>query len=446
MMKHFGYNFRIALEAIFQNKMRSVLTSLGIIFGVASVIAMLAIGSGAEQAILEKMKLLGTNNIIIVPLDSEQQQKLSDENNENSDEKEASGIKFTPGLTLDDLDAIMNNVPTASYASPEIIIETDAMHSGVSTKIKLVGILPEYFKINNFSLSKGSQLQENNYKFAENVCIIGYGLKSRLFLADDPIGKFVKCGEHWLKVVGIMDERSMSKENMQSLNIRDYNLDIYIPINTMLLRYVNRALVTKQDFERRRGRGATETTDPNYHQLDRVVVNFRETDQINKSVDIIERLLLRRHNGVKDFDIVVPELLLQQEQSTKRIFNIVLGAIASISLIVGGIGIMNIMLASVMERTKEIGIRKAVGAKRSDILTQFLLEAVAISMTGGIIGIIFGVTSGILIETLTGITTIITPESVFLSFFVSISVGLIFGIMPARRASLQSPIELLRYE
>ncbi|MBE2189186.1 MAG: ABC transporter permease [Desulfobulbaceae bacterium] len=445
MIKHFGYNFKIATEAIIQNKLRSVLTSLGIIFGVSSVIAMLAIGSGAEQAILEKMKLLGTNNIIILPLDREKQQEISDESEENSDKKEGTTEKFTPGFTLNDLDAITKIVKSVTYASPEIIYETDAMHSSLSTKIKLVGILPEYFKINNFSLSKGNQLHESNYKFAENVCIIGYSLKTRLFPTDDPIGKFVKCGEHWLKVVGIMDERSMSKENIQSLNIRDYNLDIYIPINTMLLRYINRSLVTKQDFLRERG-DDSKKIDPNYHQVDRAIIHFAESGEINKSVEIIERLLLRRHNGVKDFEIVVPELLLQQEQSTKRIFNIVLGAIASISLIVGGIGIMNIMLASVMERTKEIGIRKAVGARRSDILTQFLLEAVAISMTGGIIGIILGVTVGILIETLTGITTIITPESVFLSFFVSISVGLIFGITPARRASKQNPIELLRYE
>lgn len=446
MIKHFGYNFKIALEAIIQNKLRAILTSLGIIFGVASVIAMLAIGSGAEQAILEKMRLLGTNNIIIIPLDRKQLQELSDQSEENSDQKETASAKFSPGLTLDDMEAISTILPTAKYISPEIVFETEAMFGGNRQNVKLVGIMPEYFEVNNFSIQKGNNLLENNYKFAENVCIIGSSLKTRLFPTDDPIGKFVKCGEHWLKVVGIMDERSMSKENIQSLNIRDYNLDIYIPINTMLLRYVNRSLVIRRDFERRHNRGGSETEDPNYHQIDRAIVHFRDTDEINNSVEIIERLLVRRHNGVKDFNIVVPELLLQQERSTKRIFNIVLGAIASISLIVGGIGIMNIMLASVMERTKEIGIRKAVGAKRHDILTQFLMEAVAISMTGGIIGIVLGVTAGILIEILTGIATIVTPESVLLSFFVSISVGLIFGITPARRASLQNPIDLLRYE
>ncbi len=443
MIKHFGYNFKIALEAIIQNKLRAILTSLGIIFGVASVIAMLAIGSGAEQAILEKMKLLGTNNIIITPLDRKQLQELSDQSDENSDQKETAATKFSPGLTLDDMEAISTILPTAKYISPEIVYETEAMYDGNRQNTKLVGIMPEYFEVSNFAIQKGNKLLESNYKFAENVCIIGNSLKSRLFPTDDPIGKFIKCGEHWLKVVGIMDERSMSKENIQNLNIRDYNMDIYIPINTMLLRYVNRSLVTRRDFERRRG---SETEDPNYHQIDRAIVHFRDTDEINSSVEIIERLLIRRHNGIKDFNIVVPELLLQQERSTKRIFNAVLGAIASISLIVGGIGIMNIMLASVMERTKEIGIRKAVGAKRHDILIQFLMEAVAISMTGGIIGIILGIAVGILIEILTGIATIVTPASIFLSFFVSISVGLTFGITPARRASLQNPIDLLRYE
>jgi putative ABC transport system permease protein len=249
-----------------------------------------------------------------------------------------------------------------------------------------------------------------------------------------------------MTVIGVINEKAISKENIQNLGIRDYNLDVYIPISTMLMRYNNRSNVTKSDLQRRYDDGEESPKDENYHQLDNLTVTFSSSKDVQTSVDIIRRLLERRHNTVKDVEIIVRELLLEQEQSTKRILNIVLGAIASIYLIVGGIGIMNIMLASVLERTKEIGIRKAVGAKRIDILLQFLSEAVAISITGGIIGIILGVSAGFLIEGLTDIKTIVSPFSVILSFFVSISVGLIFGITPARRASLQEPIELLRYE
>jgi putative ABC transport system permease protein len=447
MIHSAGYNFKIAAEAILQNKVRSILTSLGIIFGVASVIAMLAIGSGAENEILEKMKLLGTNNIIIKPLDKKkmEENKKEEEAETNSTEKEASNSKFSPGLSIADMNAIKSIVPEISYLAPEIISEVTAIKSGLKRDINLVGVNKDYFIVNNFKVIEGNEFSKFNYQNSENVCIIGSGVRNKLFATENPIGKAIKCGTQWLTVIGIINEKSISKEIIQNLGIRDYNLDVYIPINTMLVRFNNRSLVTKADLQRR-SRSEQETIDDNFNQLDKLTIAFNKSENVKSSVDIIRRIIDRRHNTVKDFEIIVPEALLEQEQSTKRIFNIVLGAIASISLIVGGIGIMNIMLASVLERTKEIGIRKAVGAKRQDILLQFLSEAVAISVSGGVIGIILGVSSSILIESLTDIKTIVSPFSVILSFLVSISVGLIFGITPARRASMEDTIELLRYE
>lgn len=442
-----GYNLKIATEAIFQNKIRSVLTSLGIIFGVASVIAMLAIGTGAESEILEKMRLLGTNNIIIKPFDKKKMDEIrkEEEAEENSSEKNAATGKFSPGFSLADVESINRIVPDIALSAPEIYLELVAINEGKKRDVNLVGVTQDYFLINNYKIIEGTGFSKISYDNSENVCIIGSSVKNKLFPTENPLGKIIKCGEQWLTVIGVVAEKSISKENIQNLGLRDFNLDVYIPIKTMLMRFNNRSLVTKADLQRRSRRGQEQDED-NYHQIDKLTVSFNSSEQIKTSVEIIRRLLERRHNTVRDFEIIVPELLLEQEQSTKRIFNIVLGAIASISLIVGGIGIMNIMLASVLERTKEIGIRKAVGAKRSDILIQFLSEAVAISVSGGIIGIILGVSASIVIESLTDIKTIVSPFSVILSFFVSITVGLIFGITPAKRASEEDTIELLRYE
>ena len=449
------YNFRIAGEAIFQNKLRAILTSLGIICGVASVIAMLAIGKGAEQEILEKMKLLGTTNIIVKPVDLKKktQANATDDNTSTNNSNNSANVKeekqkFTPGLTLKDAENI-EALPNIVSVSPEIIIITNAMHSGYKRETNLVGIGTSYFKTNNFNLSQGEFFTRGTVKTSESVCIIGYGIKTKLFAAEDPIGKTIKCGTEWLKIEGVLQEKNITKDNVKNLGIRDYNYDIYIPITTMLLRYVNRSLITKKDMGQSRyvlESEAQQKEPPNPNQLDRLVVQVNNSENVKPMSEVIGRMLQRRHNGVMDFEITVPELLLEQEQNTKRIFNVVLGAIASISLIVGGIGIMNIMLASILERIKEIGVRRAVGAKEKDIMLQFLCEAISISLTGGLIGIIVGIVLSYLIHKFTGINSEVSTFSVFLSFIVSISVGLIFGIMPARRAAKQDPIESLRYE
>jgi putative ABC transport system permease protein len=236
------------------------------------------------------------------------------------------------------------------------------------------------------------------------------------------------------------------------LSIRDFNDDVYIPIKTFLLRFENKASLTPAKMNQSFRFYDDDEDDQNKkqpinpHTLDRVVINVTATEHIGAAKEIIQKILQRRHNEVADYEIIVPELLLKQEQKTKQLFNTVLGIIASISLIVGGIGIMNIMLASVLERTKEIGLRLAIGAQKKDIVMQFMSEAVAISFSGGIIGILLGLTVAIAIEKLADIQTVITPFSVVLSFGVAISIGLLFGIWPAKRASEQNPIESLRYE
>jgi putative ABC transport system permease protein len=456
MISKYIHNFVVANEAMMQNKLRAGLTSLGIICGVASVIAMLAIGKGAEQEILEKMKLLGTNNIIIKPLTAEEQKKKQEEsgdesqNTENQQDVTKKKKRFSPGLTLKDSDVILKFVPGVSNVSPEIILNSTAISEGYKFEVKLVGVGKSYLELGDLELIEGNLFSALNMVNSDLVCIIGSAVKTRLFPMTGAIGRKLKCKSQWLTVIGVLKNKSISKDNIKNLGIRDYNGDVYIPVNTMLLRFENRARASGNGNVVYFSGGSvlleTGGEQVNYNQLDKLTVSVENSAEIRPIADIISRMLTRRHNNEADFEVIVPEQLLEQEQKTKNIFNVVLGAIASISLVVGGIGIMNIMLASVLERTKEIGIRRAIGAKSIDILLQFISEAIAISLTGGILGIILGITISLVIEKATGIQTIVSAFSVFISFFVSIAVGLIFGIMPARKAAMQDPIVSLRYE
>ncbi|MDX1628499.1 MAG: ABC transporter permease [Fulvivirga sp.] len=435
-------NLSVAIDAVIANRVRSVLTALGIIFGVAAVIAMLAIGSGAQQEILDQIKLVGVNNIVITPIIEQKEEKITEDNQEKKEKK-----KFTPGLTVRDVEAIKKVIPIIAKVSPEIILETYLVKSGLRRSAKLVGVEPAYFDISNFKLASGFMFNERQLIKGEPVCIIGKSIKTKFFPTEDPIGKTIKCGKNWLKIIGVLEERFISEESISNLGIRDYNMDVYTPLQTILIRYENRDLITQsliQQAKRERRQG--EEQNGNYHQLDRLVVQVNETEMLNPTADVLSRLLTRRHHEVVDFEIAIPELLLKQQQRTNDIFNWVLGAIAGISLLVGGIGIMNIMLASVLERIKEIGLRLSLGAKKGDIINQFLFESVMISVTGGIIGILLGVTFAYLVSELADIPTIVSFSSIILSFGVAATVGLIFGIAPARKAARQDPISSLRYE
>lgn len=445
-------NLYVAIDAVLANKLRSLLTALGIIFGVAAVIAMLAIGNGAQQEILEQIKLVGVNNIVVTPLVPQTEEELSEE---GKDEKE----KFSPGLTLRDINGLREIVPGIGKISPEILIETYLIKNGTRRSAKLVGVTPAYFELTNFELSQGKMFTDEHLGKGDPVCIIGNSIKVKFFPTEEPIGKSIKMGGVWLKVIGVLEERFVSETSISKLGIRDYNMDVYTPIQTVLIRYLNRDLVTESKIRGANqasggrfviiiGGDGEEESKPreNYHQIDRLVVQVEETELLTPTAEIISRYLERRHFNVIDYEITIPELLLKQQQRTKSIFNFVLGAIAGISLLVGGIGIMNIMLASVMERIREIGLRLAIGARKADIILQFLNEAVMISVSGGLIGIILGMIMADIVSRVADIPTVISPGSVVLSFGVAATVGLIFGITPAKRAAEQDPITSLRHD
>ena len=421
------YNLDIALEAIQRNKLRALLTSLGIIFGVASVIAMLAIGSGAQQEVLSQMELLGTNNVIIQPTLEQTEGHVGQENGESESNK------YSPGLTLHDIESIRELVPEVEFISPEIVFESNFIRKARMRSGKIVGVSEEYFNINSFDVVEGNNFNRSQIERAEPVCVIGYDVKTKFFPGENPIGKKIKVGNLWLTVVGVLQKKELSTENIERLGIRNYNLDIFAPVTTVLLRFKNRALVTKDDIDASGGggfgggrvvifssdsnnEGEDDASSVNYHQLDKVIVRVSDSEYSVSIAEVLSRMLKRRHNGVVDYEIIVPEQLLQQEQRTKRIFNIVLSSIASISLIVGGIGIMNIMLASVVERYKEIGLRLAVGAQKKDIELQFLTESLALSVGGGLVGIFLGVVFSFAIEWTADIATIVSPFSIIISF------------------------------
>ncbi len=445
--QRFLFNAKIGIEAISNNKFRAILTSLGIIFGVAAVIAMLAIGAGAEREILEQIKQVGVNNIIIKPRLENAESQGEVAKNSSIGKKEQK--KFSPGLTLSDAENIANTIAEVGYFSPEIEMETMFLRDGLTFNGKIIGVNNSYFEVAGVSIQEGKYFTGSQLENSEPVCIIGRNVKAKLFAQTNPIGQTIKCGPNWLTVIGVLEGREVSESSVKKLSIRNLNTEIYTPVKTFLLRYKNRATLTARDIRnaaQSQEQGDQGAVKANYHQLDRLVINIKDSKFIDPATALIEKILKRRHNEVDDYEIVVPELLLKQEQRTKRLFNIVLAVIASISLLVGGIGIMNIMLASVLERIKEIGLRLSLGARKKDVVMQFMSEAVAISFSGGIIGILLGVGISYFIEQFADIQTIISPVSVFLSFIVSISVGLIFGIFPAKRASEQNPIESLRHE
>ena len=456
---HVLFGMRTAAEAVAHNKLRAGLTSLGILFGVASVIAMLAIGRGAKQEILAQMALLGSNNIVITPLVEQKEGEAKEEQEPGKKEVK----KYTPGLTYRDVEAIQRMVPGVDVASGEIVVNTTITREGRRRSGKVVGVDTTYFRLTNEQLSEGSYFSPSQIERGRPVAIIGYGVRTRFFTTQAPVGQQIKVGDSWLTVVGVLKDRRVSNETAQRLGIRDPNMDVYVPVRTMLLRYRDRAQLSQKDVQEA-SKGSTEgviiisgqqqneeteeqrAERTNINQLDRIIVRVHESSKVPAVAELLQRMLQRRHNQVIDFEITVPELLLQQEQRTRNIFNIVLGAIASISLIVGGIGIMNIMLASVLERTREIGVRRAMGATQKDILFQFLSEAVLISVAGGLAGIIVGATLSGVIERFADIKTLVSYISIAVAFGVSFTVGLVFGIVPAYRAAKADPVVSLRYE
>ncbi|MFC1573656.1 ABC transporter permease [Candidatus Latescibacterota bacterium] len=410
---HYSENLSIGLEGIQTHLLRSLLTMLGIIFGVGAVISMLSIGEGAKQQALEQIQLMGMRNIIVqdIPIDE--------------DDTSERRTNLSMGLTWADAKAIEELNPHVDITVPQREMNLDIRYKNELTKTSIVGTTPEYGEVLNYIPREGSFFSYLDINEARRVCVLGAGIKRKLFFFHDPLGEQVKIENQWFTVIGVMEDKMGTGGGKNDLPIRDMNEDVYIPISTAMKRF------PVKRFE---------------SELNRFVARVTDTEKIQEASNITNRSMGRRHNQVDDFDIIIPETLLRQSQQTQKIFNIVMGAIAGISLLVGGIGIMNIMLASVLERTREIGIRRAVGATQKDILGQFLIEAILLSFTGGVVGIFMGFGLTKIISIYADWRTIVSWESILLAFWVSAAVGVIFGYYPARQAAMKEPIESLRYE
>lgn len=407
-------NVKLAVSSLVDHKLRSLLTMLGIIFGVAAVITMLSIGEGAKKEALEKYKDLGVNNVII------RDKKLDDKQLEDM------RSKFSQGLSLADADAIKEIIPGVVDVAPQSEKETDAYFADRTNKITLIGITPSFKTILNYSLSKGIFIDNDSYERTLKVCVLGSGVAKRLFLLEDPIGKQIKVDDQWLEVCGVLESRSVFTETVGELASRDLNNDVYIPISTFNKRFSKKSILSSD--------------------VSQITVNLKSSDNIGETANIIRSLVDRHHNKNEDFDIIIPYQLLKEEERERQRYNTLLGSIAAISLLVGGIGIMNIMLATVMERTREIGVRRALGAKQKNIIQQFLIEAIAISVTGGLIGVFLGISTSLSISFLSDTKTLLTMYSILIAFLFSVIVGVGFGIFPARQAAKLDPIESIRYE
>ena len=410
----FEENIRLAISGLLDHKFRSFLTMLGIIFGVASVIAMLSIGEGAKREAIAKYQDLGVNNIIV------REKKLSDQ------ELEEVRAKFSPGLNLQDAVVIKEIVPGVSKIASQAEINTDVKYADKSLKSTIIGVTPEFLDMMNYQIDRGELIQQLQYDSRLRVCVIGMGVANALFQKDNPIGQMIKIEDQWLEVIGVLASKTLFTETVGELAARDLNTDVYIPLSTFLTRFPRQNVLE--------------------NQIQQITVQVENSDRLVESSKLIDEIIKRHHFNNEDYGIVIPYELLKQEEKERQIYNFLLGAIAAISLIVGGIGIMNIMLATVMERTREIGIRRSIGARKADIMSQFVTEAVVISITGGIIGVLLGVTLSLTVNLFTDVSTYIRGYSILIAFAFSVIVGIAFGYLPAKNAANLKPVDSIRYE
>jgi putative ABC transport system permease protein len=430
---------RIGLGGLVTHKLRSVLTGLGIIFGVAAVIAMLSIGEGARQETLEQIKLMGVNNIIVRSKDITTQSL------------KGAKASFSTGLVRLDGEAIKEICPLVDYVVPQWEKTAPAQFRSERHDVKVVGTTPEFLNAFGYGVAQGTFINKAHVQNEDNVCAIGSDIKSTFFHFENPLGQQIKIDNQWFTIIGIMQSQMTPEKKVGGLQVRNLNMDVYIPITTAQMKMDRARPGSGSGSFTFFGGGAIffssgDQTPVPRNLLDQITIKVASEDKIDEATSIIRRLMERRHFGIEDYEIVVPEALMEQSQQTQRIFNVVMGAIAGISLLVGGIGIMNIMLASVLERTKEIGVRRAVGATRTDVLGQFLFEAIFLSVVGGMLGVVLGFSLTKAITLYAGWRTVVSVPAILLAFSVSALVGIGFGYYPARKAAIQNPIESLRYE
>jgi putative ABC transport system permease protein len=397
------------IETLMVHKLRSLLTMLGMIFGVAAVVSMMSIGAGAQQQVLAFIEQLGVRNLT----NFQSFQRVR---------------KTSPGLTERDLRTIRASVPgiTASTArkrfTPQKLVPRQQREVP-----EVFGVEPSYRQIAGLRVVSGRFFDGGELAEAAPVCVLGEGARVGLFGAKDPVGQYVKVNEQWFRVIGTVGPQVSSQTDVAGVPAQDRNNLIYVPVTSAILRLEDSFSWFKDE-------------------IDGIYVQLGSGDEVVSTADVVRGILDASHRNTSDFALVVPAQLLAEQRRTQRIFQIVMVALASISLLVGGIGIMNIMLASVLERTREIGIRRAVGAKQSDVIRQFLIETVMIAFVGGAIGLVLGVGLSRLIALLAGWSTIVTLTSVALAFVVSVTIGLVFGVYPAMRAARLDPVKALHYE
>lgn len=412
---------RLGVKTLLLHKMRSILTMMGMVFGVGAVIAMLAVGEGASKKALDEIRRLGSQNIII---NSQQAVENSGQNSQR--------IRMNIyGLLYADLERIQSSYDTVVRAVPAKLIRSEGRVAGRSQELRLVGTTPEWFDLVQREILAGRQLLDRDVEQNANVVVLTEHGARKLLAGRTAIDTEVLINQGYYKVIGVIKSESTQSGSMQT---PDQNIDAYIPLNVAIERF--------GDITTIRGNGSRSRELVELHQL---IVEVDEREHVESTAASIERMLSVFHPK-GDFRMSVPLALLRQAESTQRTFNIVLGSIAGISLLIGGIGIMNIMLASVTERTREIGIRRAIGAQRKQIIGQFLIETVVLSMTGGLIGIGIGLLIPWIITIVADMPTVVTPWSVMLSVVISVGIGIIFGMYPAMRAANLDPIEALRHE
>jgi putative ABC transport system permease protein len=404
---------RSSLGNLAAHKLRSALTMLGMIFGVGAVIAMMSIGAGAEKRALEMIERMGVRNILV----RAKQHLKRDELEELR--------KKSLGVSERDALAILDGVPGVELVAPSIEVDSyKIMAGGESSEAKVLGVSHLQQSLSHLTVDRGRFIDPLDEKRHDQVAVIGSDVARDLFGYESALGRQLKINDVWFEVVGVLGG-SAESDSFEGVSVGKLTEEIYIPVSTAL-----------RKFDR----------DPLEAPLDEIVVRLEATASPRATATTIRLLLDRIHAGADDFELVVPEALLAQSRRTQQLFKRVMGGIAGISLLVGGIGIMNIMLATVLERTREIGLRRAVGAKRTDIRTQFIVESFAISLLGGISGVVMGVAIAGIVAVYAGWPTVVTLTSILLSTMVSLAVGLGSGIYPAVRAAQLDPIDALRHE
>ncbi len=407
---------QMGIGSLLAHKLRTLLTMLGMIFGVGAVVAMLSITEGARQEMVRYIDLLGINNIVV-------------EANEAQDRDTLIDIRqVSPGLTFRDSRAIAANTPNIAYISERKTFQPNSLLPTMEGDLpKLLGVLPNYTDIYSMSMLEGRFFTEEEHSRSAPVCVLGEKAKISILGYGNAVGKYIKINEIWLHVIGVTAPQATAEADIEGLESDDRSNIILAPLNSVMRRFEDTNSYLKDE-------------------VDGLLIRVEQDSDPIELSQIVRAILNVTHNGASDFSVLVPADLLAQREQQQLVFKVVMICIAGISLLVGGIGIMNIMLATVLERTREIGIRRAIGARQRDIVRQFLIEAVLISILGGLIGISAGFGGSRIIAFIAGWPTVVTIISIMVSFGVSVFIGLLFGIYPAVQAAKLDPIEAIRYE